>query len=138
MFSAIFGPVVELAKGWLEGRRKVQVARIKTAEAVEERRAQQASEQGQRDSDWELENIKQSGKFSRRVTMLFVFLPIVVTTIWPEHGKQLWENMRLVPQEWWTLTGLVVGGVYGYRKAPEILGKIAQALRRPTQQTATG
>ena len=131
MLTAIFGPVVELAKGWLEGRQKVQAARIKTQEAIETRRAQQASEQGKRDSDWELASIGQSGRFSRRFVMLCVFAPIIVTTIWPDHGDQLWANMAKIPTEWWTLTGIVVGGIYGVRQAPALLGKIAQALRKP-------
>ena len=127
---ALLQPLVGLAKGWLEGRTKRQAARQKTELAIEQRRTEMAAARGEHDADWELETLRQPDRQMRRVLASLILLPVVVTVIAPEHAGVMWERLRSVPGEYYALIGIVVSFYFASRKAPEVIGRLSQALSR--------
>ena len=131
--GSLVKPAIGLARGWLDGKQKLQASKQRTERAVEERRAQQAREKGRFDSEWELEQLKQqqnskANRANRTITMLLVFSPVIVTVVSPDHGRQIWENLKLVPGPYWGLISLVMSGIWAQKNAAPVISKISQAL----------
>ena len=48
-------------------------------------------------SRWEIAQLKQADKWSRRFVLVLFATPIIVTVTNPDRGKEIWENFNLVP-----------------------------------------
>lgn len=125
---ALLQPLVGLATGWLKNRGERQAARQKTELAIEQRRTEMAAKQGEHDSDWELETLRQPDRPMRRVLACLILLPVVVTVIAPEHAGVMWDRLGSVPGEYYGLLAIVVSFYFATRKAPQVIGRLSQAL----------
>ncbi len=130
MFATIFASVAGLAKDWLQGRRDDSRQKRELKEAVTQRKTQLILDSTQKDSDWELAALADKDRFARRLLMLSIISPVIITAIAPAHGERIWKSLEIVPPEYWSAVGLVLGFYFAFKNAPEVLGKFAEALRK--------
>ena len=109
-------PLTGIVGDWLKNRRAEKQAESKRKIAVIERQAEQARDKQAHDSQWELAQIREADKLSRRFVLLMVTAPVFVTVIWPEHGARIWTNLKLVPLWYAGMMSTIFLASWGIRK----------------------
>lgn len=63
---------------------------------------------------WEMASITYSPVGLRWVSFIIIYLPIIITVIYPEHGGRIWQNLTLVPEFYMNGALMILGGIWGF------------------------
>ena len=127
MFAAIFTPVVDLVKGYIEGRKTIQQAKV----ANEARLLQDTQSNN---AKWEMASLTQSGKMLKVMSFAMFSFPMVWAVFDPTQVGVYFENLKAVPiwwvQSWVAITGSIWGIATLKDAAPQLISGVKQALRK--------
>ena len=135
MWTALIGPISNLAGTWLEGKveeKKAQSA-TKVAKAQAEAVIMQRKLPGE--IDWDLEAIKGASSSWKdewlvilfSVPLILAFIPGMEGVVQKNNSKRMWYQYSL---------GVIVAASFGVRSATKFFGKMAEKKKATKKKTA--
>ena len=122
------GSVVNLAKGWLDNRGKVQAAKA-------ENEARLLASVQSHNAKWEMASLASSGKGLKWASFALFSFPLIWAIFDPEGVATYFnESIAAVP-DWWVQTYMAASGsIWGISvlkdAAPQLVGGIRDALKK--------
>lgn len=123
-FSFLTNPLTK----WLENRGKISQAKADRELAVINNQARLAQDTQTNNHEWEMASLRDKDNGLRWFSFWLFALPIIITVLWPEWGKEIFTNLKIVP-EWFVQTLVaMIGGIWGIvelkKAAPQFLAAI--------------
>jgi len=133
MFASILAVIAAPFQQWLKNRAEVAQAEHKREISVINNQARLAGDIETHNHQWEMASLNNKSAGLRYFSYAVFAMPIVVTVVSPANGKQIFDNLALVP-DWWTHTFIAINGaVWGIielkNAAPQLISAIRAAVK---------
>lgn len=130
----LLGLGVGIVKDFVQGRRDLQQAEIRTAQAVEDNKARLAASVEDHNSSWEMAQLSDKDKGLRRVCFVILMAPFVYAMFDPQAVTNYFDVVLDAMPEWYiNIVVGVIGAIWGFSYArtqlPSIIGGIMDAIR---------
>lgn len=129
MISIITG-LFGIGQQWLTNRKEKQQAKHNRELAIINNQARLAQSEKDHNHAWEMASLQDKDKFLRVFSYFMFTSPILITVISPEHGGQIFTNLKIVPN-WLVQSWIAInGGVWGIASLKNVVPEFAHNLKR--------
>lgn len=129
LFSFVTAPLTQ----WLKNRGEIAQAKHDRKKAIINNQARLASDKQSNNHEWEMANLQDKDNALRWCSFWLFASPIILTVFFPEHGKEFFTNLDLVPQWWVKVFVSMIGGIWGIvelkKAAPALITGIRGAFK---------
>lgn len=130
ILSFISSPVTE----YIKGRREIKKAKHDRELAVINNQTRLAASEKEYNHEWEMQSLKGNSKGLRFFCFLQFSIPIMITCVWPEKGKEIFQNLEAIPEGFMSLYTLMIASIWGISElknaAPAIVGGLIKSVRK--------
>lgn len=126
IFDFISKPITQ----WLENRGEVKAAKHTRELAIINNQSRLANDTASYNHEWEMASLGNHDKALRWCSFWIFALPILITVISPETGKEIFTNLDFVPDWFKTVFISMIGGIWGIVELKKAIPQIAAAFRK--------
>jgi hypothetical protein len=137
LISGIFGENGPLGQYFKTKALQVQ-ASADLAMKVEQNKLEMSRDLAQAAVESEKNKLNATGQGFKFVTFCMLSLPILITCVFPEFGKRIFDNLALVPVGWFQLWALVIGVIWGLPIAANAMTTVLTSLQEVWNQRNEG
>lgn len=134
LFDFLSKPVTQ----YIKNRGEIKKAKHNRDLSIIENQARLAQDKESNNHSWEMESLKGNSQYLRIVCFIQLALPLTITCIWPEQGKEIFSNLESVPPWFVQMYMIVIGSIWGIHEfkaaAPQV---IAAVLSRRVKKDAS-
>jgi len=114
MSFAIFTMLGDLLTDWIKGRQQIQQKKVETKLAVEDNKARLAADEQKYNNSWEMAQLTDCDKVTRRISFICFTAPFVVAIFFPEAVKEYFTTAIAAIPDWYKVTYMTItGAVWG-------------------------
>lgn len=125
----IIGSLLKPVDTWLKNRGERQKAKHKRDIAIIDNQARLAREIQSHNASWEMASLADKDISLRWVSFLMFTFPIILVVISPEHGKLVFERLKLVPEWMLYIWFLMISGVWGIARLKDAVPQLIAGMR---------
>lgn len=115
---------------WVKNRGEVNAAEHTRDLAIISNQARLAQSEETHNHEWEMQSLKGNSRWLRLVCFLQFALPITITCLSPETGKEVFTNLGFVPP-WFVQTYMIiVGSIWGIHEFKQAAPAVISAVLR--------
>ena len=124
VFDFISKPVTQ----YIKNRGEIKKAKHTRDLSIIENQARLAQDKESNNHSWEMESLKGNSQYLRIVCFIQLALPLTITCIWPEKGKEIFTNLEVVPAWFVQMYMIVIGSIWGIHEfksaAPAVIAAV--------------
>jgi hypothetical protein len=124
LFDFVSKPVTQ----YLETRGEIKKAKHVRDLAIIDNQARLAQDEASHNHHWEMESLKGNSQWLRLICFVQLALPLTITCIWPDKGREIFINLEIVPAWFTQLYMIVIGSIWGIHEfksaAPQVIGAL--------------
>ena len=125
---SLFDFISKPATQYIKNRGEIKKAEHTRDLAIIENQARLAQDKQTHNNQWEMESLKGNSHYLRIVCFIQLALPLTITCIWPEQGKEIFTNLEVVPPWFVQMYMIVIGSIWGIHEfksaAPSVIAAI--------------
>ncbi len=128
MLNKILGFISSPVTQYLKNRGEIKKAKHTRDLAVIDNQARLAADKESNNHSWEMESLRGNSQWLRIVCFIQLALPLTITCIWPDRGKEIFVNLEVVPPWFVQLYMIVIGSIWGIHEfktaAPQVIAAV--------------
>ena len=126
IFSFISAPLTR----WIKNRGQVKEAEHERDLAVINNQARLASDKESHNHEWEMASLKNQDNSLRWCSFWIFALPILITVVSPETGREIFSNLEFVPDWFKTVFISMIGGIWGIVELKKAVPQVIAAWKK--------
>ena len=126
MFDFISKPITQ----WLKNKGEVKAAKHVRELSIIKNQSRLANDTASYNHEWEMASLGNQDKALRWCSFWIFALPILITVVHPEAGKEIFTNLDFVPNWFKTVFISMIGGIWGIVELKTAIPQIKSAFKR--------
>jgi len=132
--SGILGFISKPVTQYIKNKGEIGKAKHVRDLAIIENQARLAMDQQSNNHAWEMESLKGNSQWLRIICFVQLALPLTITCIWPEQGREIFVNLDVVPPWFVQLYMIVIGSIWGIHEfksaAPQVIAAVLNRSKK--------
>lgn len=130
IFDFISKPITQLIKN----RGEIKKAKHVRDLSIIDNQARLAQDKESNNHSWEMESLKGNSQYLRIVCFIQLALPLTITCIWPDKGREIFDNLAVVPPWFVQMYMIVIGSIWGIHEfksaAPQVIAAVLSRTKK--------